>query len=77
MPVIVATFFCVVAMEPSYAADESTALLAAVKTEVKEEHPFFRQAFVDLDLDGRSDAIVLLRGREYCGSGGCTDDRFP
>src|SRR5436190_1984698 len=53
------------------ATDDSAALLSAVKAELNEAHPFFRQAFVDLDSDGRTDAIVLLAGRNYCGSGGC------
>jgi hypothetical protein len=32
----------------------------------------FRFALQDLNGDGRADAIVLLTGREWCGSGGCT-----
>ena len=33
--------------------------------------PDFRQALTDLDDDRHSDAIVLLSGPEWCGSGGC------
>lgn len=29
-------------------------------------------ALADLDSDGRSEALVYLRGSEWCGSGGCT-----
>jgi uncharacterized protein YecT (DUF1311 family) len=32
----------------------------------------FRHAFTDLDGDGRVDAVVVLRGSAWCGSGGCT-----
>lgn len=32
----------------------------------------FRYALADLDDDGRDDAIVLLSGPNFCGSGGCT-----
>jgi len=33
--------------------------------------PAYRYALTDLNNDGRSDAIVLISGPEYCGSGGC------
>jgi hypothetical protein len=33
--------------------------------------PPFRHALTDLDGDGRADAIVLLLGSNWCGSGGC------
>jgi hypothetical protein len=33
--------------------------------------PVFRQALTDLDADHHSDAIVLLTGSDWCGSGGC------
>ncbi len=32
----------------------------------------FNYALVDLDGDHNRDAIVLFKGNEYCGSGGCT-----
>lgn len=32
----------------------------------------FRHAGRDLDGDGREDAVVLMLGRDYCGTGGCT-----
>lgn len=34
--------------------------------------PDYKSAFIDLNDDGIKDAIVLLRGMEWCGSGGCT-----
>lgn len=33
--------------------------------------PSFKQALTDLDGDHHSDAIVLLSGPDWCGSGGC------
>jgi hypothetical protein len=40
--------------------------------EKKGDHePQFRYALTDLDGDGRADAIVLLLGGNWCGSGGC------
>jgi hypothetical protein len=36
------------------------------------DSPAYRWALADLDDDGRDDAIVLLSGPKYCGSGGCT-----
>jgi hypothetical protein len=35
------------------------------------EIPTFRYALTDLDGDGRVDAVVLLSGSSWCGSGGC------
>jgi hypothetical protein len=34
--------------------------------------PSFGYALADLNGDGTPDAVVLLRDREWCGSGGCT-----
>src|SRR5580700_3406151 len=36
------------------------------------EIPTFQYALTDLDGDGRIDAVVLLTGSSWCGSGGCT-----
>jgi uncharacterized protein YecT (DUF1311 family) len=56
-------------------AQEPQRLLSAVKewtkTPGEPDSPAFRYAFTDLDGDGRADAVVLLRGRVWCGSGGC------
>jgi hypothetical protein len=40
-------------------------------TDVVGEDPF-RFALVDLNGDGREDAIVLMSASDWCGSGGCT-----
>ena len=32
----------------------------------------YKHAFIDLNNDGEEDVIVLLQGRSWCGSGGCT-----
>lgn len=38
----------------------------------KEESPRYRAAFVDLNNDGNTEAVVLMEGSDWCGSGGCT-----
>ena len=40
-------------------------------TDVEHEETF-RFALVDLNGDGRADAIALMAGPDWCGSGGCT-----
>ncbi len=40
-------------------------------TDVASEESF-RFALVDLNGDGRADAITLMAGPDWCGSGGCT-----
>jgi uncharacterized protein YecT (DUF1311 family) len=56
-------------------AQDPQRLLSAVtdwaKAQGKPDAPPFRYAFTDLDGDGRADAVVLLRGSVWCGSGGC------
>ena len=37
-----------------------------------QDQSLFDVAFDDLNQDGLDDAIVLLKGQEWCGSGGCT-----
>jgi hypothetical protein len=32
----------------------------------------FRHSIIDLDGDGNPDALVLMAGQDWCGSGGCT-----
>lgn len=45
----------------------------AVRSAVKEDTaPSFSHALIDLNGDGQLDAVVLLRGSMWCGSGGCT-----
>ena len=50
----------------------SAAVQAYVHKKGDRELPPFRYALTDLDGDGRADAIVLLSGSAWCGSGGCT-----
>ncbi|HEY6618614.1 MAG TPA: hypothetical protein VIY68_03630 [Steroidobacteraceae bacterium] len=40
-------------------------------SDVPDDSPF-RFALVDLNGDSRADAIVLMSGPRWCGSGGCT-----
>ena len=58
------------------ATDVPPALREAVQgyVETKGIHslPPFRYALTDLDGDSHADAIVLLSGSQWCGSGGCT-----
>ena len=52
----------------------SPGLTAAVQryAEKRDEHDaLFKHALADLNGDGRDDAIVLLLGSNWCGSGGC------
>ena len=37
-----------------------------------QDQALFDVAFDDLNHDGKEDAIVLLKGLDWCGSGGCT-----
>jgi len=57
-------------------AEESQRLAAAVKSHLEEKGDHdttkFREAMIDLNGDGIADAIVLLQGSKWCGSGGCT-----
>lgn len=50
----------------------STAVLAYVKTQGETALPRLRHAEVDLNSDGVPDALTLLLGPSWCGSGGCT-----
>src|SRR5262245_44169381 len=49
-----------------------TAVQSFIETRGVHGQPTFRHALIDLDGDGRPDAIVLLRSQDWCGSGGCT-----
>lgn len=65
------------APETSAVADRAPASLtsavrAFAETRAIHDVPTFEHALVDLDGDGRADAVVLLESRGWCGSGGCT-----
>lgn len=47
-------------------------LSAVVAQFTEEDSPQYQHALVDLDNDGTDDALVLLEGMGWCGSGGCT-----
>ncbi len=57
------------------AQDPPPALVASVQSYVETKgevgRPMFRHAITDLNGDGIDDAIVLLLGSAWCGSGGC------
>jgi len=65
-------------LAPAARADQDQALAGAIKAyaaRTKAEVTSFepRQiAFVDLNGDGVKDALVLLQGPSWCGTGGCT-----
>lgn len=48
------------------------ALQTAIIQFTKQPNINFSKAFVDLNENHKNDAIVLLRDRNWCGSGGCT-----
>lgn len=56
------------ASQPGHEKD----LSAAVARAAEQPSPQYRHALVDLNDDGTQDAIVLLEGSAWCGSGGCT-----
>lgn len=47
-------------------------LSAVVAHYADQKYPEFKHAFINLDNDGVDDAVVLLQGQSWCGSGGCT-----
>ena len=55
------------------AGDET--MLRALKQAVYlsiQEQPLYQYAFYDLNQDGIQDAVVMLKGSSWCGTGGCT-----
>lgn len=57
---------------PAFAGDVP-ALENAIKAWTRASTvPTYKIAFVDLNDDGIDDAVVLITGNEYCGSGGCS-----
>lgn len=46
--------------------------VTAVTAKEGDNAPQFKHAMADLDGDGIADAVVLLTGPTWCGSGGCT-----
>ena len=61
------------ASAPGAAAQPDDAALAqAVAQATQTAKPVYRAARTDLNGDGQDDAVVLLEGPEWCGTGGCT-----
>jgi hypothetical protein len=64
---------CIVAS--AHAQEVPPELVAAVNKYASSggdtEQPAFEYGLTDLDGDGRADAVVLLLGSNWCGSGGC------
>jgi len=67
---------CLVAAFHASTAYAQTTLDAAVLAFAKKQGvqtlPNYRVGLVDLNNDGTEDALVLLTGPDWCGSGGCT-----
>jgi hypothetical protein len=54
------------------ASDPSHALADAVRVYTSSEAPSYRQLSVHLSHSLQPEAVVLLTGQNWCGSGGCT-----
>lgn len=57
-------------------ADVDAALRARLKIAPGNSVPEHKSAFVDLNDDGKLDAVVFLTDPDSCGSGGCTLEIF-
>lgn len=66
---LLAGYICAQAQAP---AALSAAVMAYVRSQGDSDLPRFRHASVNLNGDREPDAIVLLLGPNWCGSGGCT-----
>lgn len=64
---------CILLTLTAAAEPAPPALIAAVRTftGVQGDQPF-RYSVIDLDGNHGSDALVLMSGPDWCGSGGCT-----
>lgn len=75
MKQLTALFFCFILIDSSYASSENdpdrASLDQFITTWNHNEQINYVAAFRDLDGDGKSEAIVYLRDRNWCGSGGC------
>jgi hypothetical protein len=71
-PLLIAAIGCA----PSTWAQVPEALSAAIKQFTSSQGmttaPAYRFALADLNGDSNPDAVVLLTGSDWCGSGGCT-----
>ncbi|RYU67470.1 hypothetical protein ERW51_11730 [Aliivibrio finisterrensis] len=53
-------------------ADLKPDLQQSVSEATQENEPVFSTGYADLNGDGLEDAVVFLKGMQWCGSGGCT-----
>ena len=53
-------------------ADLKPDLQQSVSEATQENEPVFSTRYADLNGDGLEDAVVFLKGMQWCGSGGCT-----
>ncbi|MDD9194313.1 hypothetical protein PVK62_00495 [Aliivibrio sp. S3MY1] len=53
-------------------ADLKADLQQSVSEATQENEPVFSAGYADLNGDGLEDAVVFLKGMQWCGSGGCT-----
>ena len=60
------------AAQPDVPPGLDDTVAAYVKKKDPAEKPVFRSMPVDLNADNMDDAVVLLTGPNWCGSGGCT-----
>lgn len=58
--------------QASAPVQNTAALETAIAQAIDAALPAYQSAMADLNADGREDAVVLLSGNEWCGSGGCT-----
>ena len=65
-PILFLILFC------SFFASANEKLDAAVQEKLQGENTAYDVGFIDLNNDGIKDAIVYLKSRDWCGSGGCT-----
>lgn len=72
-PYILAAAFATSAVTSAASANSTRELMDAVEALSRPStETSFRYALYDLNGDGISDAVVILQGRRWCGSGGCT-----
>ena len=53
-------------------ADLKPDLQQSISEATQESEPVFSVGYADLNGDGLEDAVVFLKGMQWCGSGGCT-----
>jgi hypothetical protein len=60
------------AENPQATEERNNSIKAALEKLGGGEAPSYKIGWFDLDGDGRQEAIVLMTGAEWCGTGGCT-----